>query len=389
MPLVALACPPSAPTFGEAHEFAYCISECKNRCLSPYMIAALAASNERNHHVGRYVSITSLSGCNRKLFLERTEDFAQEAKKVLYGYRGTVMHTVIEDAVSWQGLAGKSLHDLGYLTEWNMKVGFCFDHGAFSVPPDIDPDDIACLAQNGCPSCDALEIPRNEQIWFVLGGTLDGAEPLWKGGTYVVGEVKVDVPAFDPEEGTLYMVLHDLKTMKDYAVNKFIFGDKEATLHSHTKDEYYKQAQCYRYLAERSIPPDSLTSKGVKRIRFVEARIQAFSMGEFPYMGAGYMARKHYKHELTSWFIPSITFENDKWVEEYVRKEARDIFDTLITQKRVAPITEPSGRNEHSWKCDFCSFFKSEFCPNPAKEWAELQAGITQEDAYKGSITIK
>ncbi len=392
MSLVQFSCPESAPSFGEAHTFAFCVNECKNRCLSPFMLAAVAASTERNHHVGRYISMTSLKGCSRKLYLERNFDYAEEPKKVLYGYRGSVMHSVLEDAASWKGIKGKSLEEMGYLSEWQMKVGFCFKHGGFSLPLDFDVEDLASYAHNGCPSCNAENIPAKDQEWFALGGTLDGAEPLWDGGDYDVNGLVVNIPPFTVENGTLYMVLSDLKTFKDYAVNKFIFGDEEATLHTHAKDEHYSQMQGYRYLAERSIPPKVLLDKGVKQIRFVEARIQAFSMGEFPYMGTSYRARKHWKHDFTNWKIPTIEFENDQWVEDYIRTNARDIYDTLITGRRVPPVVPPTEgkRKGYNWLCDgFCAFNGSEYCPDPAAEWERLQEGKTQEEAYEGSLNVK
>lgn len=370
MPLAGFACPESAPSYGEAHEFQYCIMECKSRCLSPYMLAAVAASNERNHHKGKYISATSLTGsCVRKLALERTLPYTQEPKKVLYGYRGTVMHTVIEDAVGWRGLGGKSLLDLGYLSEWSMIIGFCFRHAGFPLPPGIDPTDQDTWTQVECPTCVDQGVPVEQQEWFVLGGTLDGAEPL----------------TFDKESGTLTMVLHDLKTMKDYAVNKFIFGDEEATLHTHTKDGYVVQANLYRYLAERSVPPEALREKGIRQLKFDHARLQAFSMGEFPYMGSSYMARKHWKHPYTAQEIPVIKFFDDEWVENLIRENGKPIYDSFLTGQVRPPICPPEGKGKsHSWMCDFCAFKGDvDRCPNPSVEWASLQEGWSPEEAFQ------
>jgi hypothetical protein len=371
MPLVAFACPESAPSYGEAHEFDYCVLKCENRCLSPYLIAALASSNQRNHHKGKYISATSLSGCVRKLHFERTEDYAQEPKKVLYGYRGTVMHTVLEDATMWEGIGGKSLIDLGYLSEWHMKIGFCFQHGGFPLPEGVDASDQATWAQVECPECCDEKIDPDEQEWFVLGGTLDGAEP-----------VRLD------KDGTLWMVLHDLKTMKDFAITKFVCGDDSATLHSHTKDAYVVQANLYRYLGERSLPPEQLRLKGVKRLRFVEARLQAFAMGEFPYMGSSYRYRKHYKHAYTDWAIPVIEFFDDAWVEKYVKENGRGIYDTLLTERKRPSICPPEKNSfgKHSWTCEFCSAEGEDICPNPSVEWASLRQGMSPEDAYQVAL---
>jgi hypothetical protein len=279
------------------------------------------------------------------------------------------MHTVVEDAASWQGAEGKSLLERGFLSEWNMILGFCFLHGGFNLPADVSQDDEKTWDAVVCPVCTEKKTPKKKRECFILGGTLDGTEPLWS--------------EFDEETGVLPCRLHDLKTMKDYAVTKFIFGDADATLHTHAKDDYYRQAQIYRYLAERHAPPEALEKLGVKHLKFTEARLQAFSMGEFPYMGTKYMARKHWRHPFTAEFIPAITFESDAWVEEYITTNAHPIYTSLITGQERAPICPPDGKGEHSWKCDFCAFFHTEFCPNPKVEWAALTAGESSAAAFK------
>ncbi len=385
MALTHFKCPEGVPSVGEVHPFEFCIGECPNRCLSPYLIAAVASSNQRNHHKGKYVSATSLAGCVRKLRLERTVDYALEPKLALYGYRGTVMHTVVEDATMWDGFGGKTLVDFGFLSEWNMKVGFCFIHGGFPLPDTVDATDQETWAQVECPGCYDDKIPLEKQEWFVLGGTLDGAEPLWNGR-------EDGIPAFDPEEGTLYMVLHDLKTMKDYAIGKFVKGDDEATYHTHAKDDYYMQAQIYRYLAERSVPPEKLRQKGVKRLKFVEARLQAFAMGEFPYMGAGYVYKSGFgkNAKIGTYDIPVMDFRSDDWVEAYVRTNGRPIYDSLVTENTLGNPCEPDSKpkpGRHSWRCDFCAFTGTNACPNASVEWAALEEGKSPREAYRLALS--
>jgi hypothetical protein len=278
------------------------------------------------------------------------------------------MHSVMEDASKWQGIHGKSLIDLGYLCETQVKIGFCFEHGWFAVPEDVDASDPQTWGALCCPTG---RDDGSDCDWFMLGGTLDGGTPV----------------GFEDDGKTVLMDIEDLKTMKDYAVNKFIFGDDDATFHTHTKDEYFLQAQLYRYLGERAPVPPQLRALGVERIRFVRARIQAFSMGEFPYMGTRYMARKHWKHDYTPWEIPAIEFMPDEWVEDYIRKNGRPIYDSLLTDRERAPICEPSGNKQgnHSWRCGLCPFHKTEYCPDPIKEWKALQNGATEEEAFKAA----
>jgi hypothetical protein len=361
VPLVGFSCPPSAPTYGDAEPFEHCVSKCKDRCMSPYLLAAMAYANQKNHHKGRYISATALAGCVRKLTLERTVDYAQEVSKVFYGFRGTLTHQIVEEAAAWKGMDGRSMLDMGFLSEWHMKLGFCFMHGAFKVPKELDASDPDTWPTDlKCPSCDG--------DWFVLGGTLDGGTPV----------------KFEKGTGILWMNLEDLKTMQEYAVDKFVFGDPGATLHTHTKDDYVHQANLYKYLAERSDPPDYLKEKGIRFIRFREAHIQAFAMGRAPYMGTNYWGRKHWKHPYEKHFIPPIEFKDDEWVEQYIRIQGRPIFDSLLTGRLRAPICEPEPNKagSHSWKCDYCPFYESEYCPAPATEWKALLAGLEPEAAF-------
>jgi hypothetical protein len=364
VPVKEWACPPDKPTHGESHTPEFCITKCPHKCVSPFLIAALTSSNQRNHHKGKYISATSLSGCVRKLKAERTNDYAEYMANALYAYRGTVMHQVVEDAAGVALPGGLVLAELGYLTEWRMLVGFCFDcTTGFPVDVCVDPSDESTWEDVRCPSCGGTS-------FFFLGGTLDGAEPIWD--------------TFDPEVGTLEAILWDLKTMADYAIMNFITGDKSATHHPNVKDPYILQANVYKYLAERSAPPAVLQERGVKRIKFVESNIQAFGMSHFPRTGSSYRYKKHWKHELTDWDIPTIEFWEDAAIEKYIGENGLPIYESLIEGKTRGTIIPPEGKGpEHSWMCRFCAFYESDICPNPTAEWKALQDGLSSEEAFE------
>lgn len=370
MPLTHWACPEGKPTYGEAHEPAYCITTCEDKCASPFLIAALTSSVRSNHHRGKYISATSLSGCNRKLFLERTVDYADYMKNSFYSYRGTVMHQVVEDASTFE-VDGVTLGGLGYLTEWRMLIGFCFQHGGFTVPDNVSPFDEKTWDKVTCPGCRHSRVPHSKREWFLLGGTLDGLEPIWKD--------------YDKSTRVLPSILWDLKTMQEYAVNYFIKGDTKNTYHRHVKDSHYLQAQVYKYLAERSTPPPALLQEGVKRVRLVESNIQAFSMGQFPRTGSSYRWKDHYTKPETNWDIPPITFETDEWIEEYIRTAARPVYDSLLKRAQRPGICKPEGKKpgEHSWECRFCAFQGSKYCPNPSVEWAAIESGEDPDAAFQ------
>jgi hypothetical protein len=372
VPITHFACPPGKPTFGEAHEPEHCITACEQKCMSPFLMAAIVSSNQKNHHRGRYLSATSLSGCVRKLALERTVDYAEYYSNLYYSFRGTITHTVVENAATVDLGGGKSLEDLGFVSEWRMQVGFCFEHNGFELPPNVDPSDLATWAQVSCPGCDAAGIAPRDQTWIILGGTLDGAEPLWQ--------------RFDEATGVLYCNLHDVKTMQEYAVGYMIKGDPDNTLHPQVKDAYVKQANVYKYLAERSVPPEALRKRGVKRIKFVTSHIQAFAMGQAPWTGAGtYRWKDHWKNPMKDWPMYPIEFHPDEWVEQYIRENGRKHYAALITGQSRGEVTEPdpSKNGTHSWMCDFCPFYASEMCPNPAAEWKMANVeGMDPEAAF-------
>jgi len=372
MPLTHWACPEGSPTYGETHDPKFCITECPNKCASPFMIAALTASVQTNHHRGKYVSATSLSGCKRKLLLERLVAYADYMKNSFYSYRGTVMHQVVEDASAIE-LDGVTLGALGYLTEWRMLVGFCFEHGGFALPDEVSAFDESTWDKVNCPACKKSRVPHVKREWILLGGTLDGLEPVWRD--------------YDPDTGVLPCILWDLKTMQEYAVSYFIKGDPKNKYHPHVKDAHFEQAQVYKYLAERSTPPLALRERGVTRLELVEANIQAFSMGQFPRTGSTYSWKEHWRKPEKTWDIPAIHFMEDAWIENYIKVEGYPIYKSLILNEERPPIRPPEGgkADEHSWECRFCAFHGSKFCPNPAAEWAALESGMDPDNAYEAA----
>lgn len=374
MPISKFACPPNKPTAGEVHDPEYCITKCRHQCYSPILMAAIVAVNQRNYHIGRYVSATALAGCKRTLQLERTVDYAEEYQNLYAAFRGTITHVVVENAAVVDLGNGKSLADYGFVSEWNMLVGFCLreGHGGFEIPSDTDTEDLASYAHLSCPRCVEAGLPDNEET-IILGGTLDGAEPIWD--------------QFDPETGVLPCRLHDIKTQKEYALKLFIKGDPKNTLHPQIKDDYVAQARVYAYLAERAEPPVNLRNKGVKQVKMVESHIQAFSMGEAPWTGGGpYQWRDDYRHPVKDWPMIPIDLGTTEWVEDYIRRQARPILDSLIHDKIRAPICEhePDSKGNHNFRCGFCAFHGSEFCPNPALEWRLITLdGKTPEEAFE------
>jgi hypothetical protein len=301
--------------------------------------------------------------------LERTVPYAEHMKNSFYAYRGTVMHAVVENASEVKLLQGRSLRELGYISEWQMACGFCLQHGGFWLPDGVEVFDESTWDKLVCPECKKSRVPKKKREVFILGGTLDGFEPHW--------DLFID--------GTLFGVLWDLKTMKEYAVHYFVKGDDKNTYHRHVKDSHYLQGQVYKYLISRSPPPEDLKRLGVERVRLLESHIQAFSMGEFPRTGGQYRWRAHWKHEYTNWEIPGIDFKDDDWIEQYIKERARPIYKALILGEAPGKIipSDEEKPDRHHWLCDYCAFQGSEFCPDPASEWEALKEGASEQEAFQ------
>lgn len=77
--------------------FDQCLNECEVRCM-PYPLAyKIVQDNIHDEHKGEMISASALTGCIRKVFLERTRDYCQSLANLWFAARGTWMHSVLED----------------------------------------------------------------------------------------------------------------------------------------------------------------------------------------------------------------------------------------------------------------------------------------------------
>jgi len=100
-------CPESVPSYGEEHEFDFCINECKHPCIPRPVIYNITKEDqlyeERKHHAQKYnksdkirISVTSLLYCLRKHYYDLIYDFAEEPPKRWSLYRGIAVHSMLE-----------------------------------------------------------------------------------------------------------------------------------------------------------------------------------------------------------------------------------------------------------------------------------------------------
>jgi hypothetical protein len=97
---------------------------CANRCMPYPLISAIIDGEVNNFHKGNNITVTSVIGCLRKTFLERTTPYYQKLSSLWYSSRGSWMHKVLE------GIEG----DVRWITE---KRFFCKFQGV-EVSGQID-----------------------------------------------------------------------------------------------------------------------------------------------------------------------------------------------------------------------------------------------------------
>lgn len=366
--LIGWSCPEDKPTHGEVAEPEFCIADCPHKCMAPGLIAAMTKSAMSNYHKGKYLSATSLTGCTRKLKLERTEDYYDYMKNVYYSYRGTLLHQITEDAAEWKFADGRSLVDLGFLVENRISIGFCFAHGGFRLPAEVDAHKEETWDKAVCPKCVKSRVAKKDRHRFILSGTMDSFHPDWK----------------NYKDGVLPGIIWDYKSMADYAMSMFVMGQGDSTHHPNIKDEHFIQLHVYKYLFEIAAPPKMFKAKGVQDVIVTGAEIQGISMNDFPRTGASYRL----KSMKTGWkpkdfTIPTIEMKDNSWTEEFIKKAAWDRYQALILGNSRGEIIAPDGKKDrHCWSCDFCPFHKTEFCPNPMAEWKALKEGKSTEEAF-------
>jgi hypothetical protein len=174
-------------------------------------------------HIGDYISVTSLLGCLRQLYLERTIDYYVEPPKSWWSLRGSILHRLLENP----GLVSQ-IEDMRSEVYRLLKKG------------EGNRDDI-------------------EQRWIEIEAKLfDLAEllpkyeiPNWQAETeyeYPIGEIdgkmrylRGTIDVLRPESGEMY----DYKTIGDKGLGIIKDGAKK---------DHIMQFNMYRFLVERGYP---------------------------------------------------------------------------------------------------------------------------------------
>lgn len=94
---------------GEKVNFETCLKrDCRNCLPLVFRMGMLARRQERS----KEISATSLNGCLRKTFWERTRDYYDAPSKLYFAYRGTLAHSVLEFLLSNEKIGNKSVEEI-------------------------------------------------------------------------------------------------------------------------------------------------------------------------------------------------------------------------------------------------------------------------------------
>jgi hypothetical protein len=102
MPQIGFKCPggvnPNGGSiFEQTFDSNYCIDACEHQCVPASVLVHIQSKLQRDKHKGWYISVTSLLGCLRQLYLERSVDYFVEPPKNWYMLRGAILHHLLEN----------------------------------------------------------------------------------------------------------------------------------------------------------------------------------------------------------------------------------------------------------------------------------------------------
>ncbi len=335
--LLGYICPPGTPTVGNKNKADWCFHECPHQCVSPVLLGAMYDNERANHHIGTYISSSMLAGggCARQTYYERTRDYYETPERMLWPFRGTIIHGVIE--------ASHTVSDkYGWIQEMRMAV------------PIHYPDEPApILDTNGNFTGDFND---NESLVVTLGGTCDAYNPF--------------LPK--PE-------LHDFKSMSDKLCTEFLENGKP-------KPDWIKQLNIYRWLiAHTLMPTDIAISKYYPAPEVLV--IQAISMMSLPATGRTSFGRIQVpgKTDRKGTFkieaIPTMPLDE---IEAFIRTEVYRWYRWLVLGEQP-PVIEA----ERKWICFNCPF-NGENDPNepcwPTYERAQLAEGLLDDTAIDSTL---
>lgn len=81
---------------GDKHDFKYCLQDCKNKCLSLPFLATTIDNVTNNVRSYGDISVTSILGCLREVFLSYRDEYYPVPKDLWFTTRGSLLHGILE-----------------------------------------------------------------------------------------------------------------------------------------------------------------------------------------------------------------------------------------------------------------------------------------------------
>jgi len=152
----------------------------------------------------------------------------------------------------------------------------------------------------------------------------------------------------------VHKVLYDNKTLQDYAFTKLVTGSNDGTWSKHIPDQYVKQLNLYKYMAEKE-----------EIAEIIKLQLQLISFGQLVLTGTKPIVglKRGYKWSEEEYDIPEVPILPTDEIEHIIQTEG-DMWYRIIHEGERAPPRD----NEWAWLCKHCNFLGTRYCPDPIKE---------------------
>jgi hypothetical protein len=339
------------------------------------MLASMWANDHNNIHQGDYISASMLSGgdCARKVQLERYEPFWEIPGRRYWGFRGTLVHRMFEDAA---GLIEK----YGWMLEFRMQVDLPYDLPApvFELIEHTRTDEelerLQLVEHHMARSrvqavAKSLQFTPEETSEFVERNTTKVERHYTESvftGRYdqnegLVIKLRGTGDAYNP----FIRKYADGKSMADQKAIMTIKGTKAGTFSKNLQDEHVYQFNTYRWLVARTKIPEEVRQEFValglpllKGRNFpapTELIMQGASMMDQPRSGALYSLR--YRGTTTLYDIDAVPVLPLHEIEEWIRPRALQWYRWLKLREPTPVVSK-----DRDWLCGFC-FANGEMLP--------------------------
>lgn len=375
MPWAGIVCPPHGVEPGRRNTIEHCLGKCERPCIAPPMLASLWANDHNNVHQTDYISASLLSGsdCARKVQKERFEPFWEIPGRRYWGFRGTLVHRMFEDAA---GL----IERYGWLLEMRMQVELQYDLPApifESREHTRTPDEIRELEQVEY----FLARSKVRQAAKSLGFTPDEVEAFVERNRQPIDQHYTTshfTGRYDHNErlvvrlrgtGDAYNPFTrkyaDGKSMADKKAIMTIKGDKAGTFSKNLQDEHVWQFNIYRWMIARTRISDEVRAEfraldlpalpGRNFPAPTELVMQGASMMEQPRSGAPYSLKD--RGTTTLYDIDPVPVLPLHEIEDYVKPRALRWYRWLKLGEPTPVVSESK-----KWMCQGC-FANGEVVP--------------------------